>query len=61
MDKTYQTKKNTTIHSYINRPMDKQTIKQMYRKTNRHMDKETNDRWTEKPTDIWIKNKQTDI
>ena len=25
------------------------------------MDKETNDRWTGKPTDIWIKNKQTDI
>ena len=49
------------MHSYINRPMDKQTIKQMYRKTNRHMDKETNDRWTGKPTDIWIKNKQTDI
>ena len=44
MDKTYQTK-NTTIHSYINRPMDKQTTKQMYRKTNRHMDKKQTDRY----------------
>ena len=49
------------MQSHINQPMDKQTIKQMYIKTNRHMDKETNDRWTGKPTDIWIKNKQTDI
>ena len=49
------------MQSHINQPMDKQTIKQMYIKTHRHMDKETNDRWTGKPTDIWIKNKQTDI
>ena len=33
------------MQSHINQPMDKQTIKQMYRKQ----------------TDIWIKNKQTDI
>ncbi len=33
------------MHSYINQPMDKQTIKQMYRKTNRHMDKKQTDRY----------------